>query len=111
MRRPAMRSSSPDEPAARLHQRPQVHMKQQELPPTLPSEPTPGKRDLVRAGTALLTVLLMATAILAGRIINPDGVLYIDTAQAFLDKGLSGALASYPWPFYPILIGLVSHLS
>ncbi|KAI5914798.1 hypothetical protein [Thauera sp. 2A1] len=86
-------------------------MKQQELPPTLPSEPTSGKRDLARAGAALLTVLLMATAILAGRIINPDGVLYIDTAQAFLDKGLSGALASYPWPFYPILIGLVSHLS
>ncbi len=40
--------------------------------------------------------------------INNDGVLYLQAAQAFLERGLYAALEVYSWPFYSVLIALVS---
>jgi hypothetical protein len=42
--------------------------------------------------------------------VNTDGVIYLNTAKAFLTGGFSGALNVYGWPFYSILIAWVSKL-
>jgi hypothetical protein len=42
--------------------------------------------------------------------VNTDGVIYLNAAQAFLDKGFAASLDVYNWPFYSILIALVSKL-
>ena len=38
---------------------------------------------------------------------NPDGVVYLLAAQAWLDDGYTAAAATYPLPIYPILIAWV----
>lgn len=42
---------------------------------------------------------------------NVDGILYLKTASAFLHGGLRAALTIYNWPFYSILIAVVSKLT
>lgn len=58
------------------------------------------------AATAVMVSMIIAAAM--GEIINRDGVIYVRTAQAFLDGGLAGAMPIYNWPAYPILFALVS---
>lgn len=41
---------------------------------------------------------------------DPDGVLYLNGAKAFLQQGLAGAMAVYAWPFYSILIAVTSSI-
>lgn len=57
---------------------------------------------------ALLAVcasLLMSwLSIRNNAVLSPDSLLYIFTAQTFLDEGLKAATESYPWPFLSILI-------
>lgn len=44
--------------------------------------------------------------------VNPDGILYLRTADTFLQHyNLSETFALYRWPFYPITIALLSHIS
>jgi hypothetical protein len=57
------------------------------------------------AGLGLLAVVL---GVLNGEVINRDGVLYIRTAQAFLDGGLDAAMQVYNWPAYPIFFALLA---
>ena len=45
------------------------------------------------------------------RTINSDGVLYLQTAQAYLQGGWSAAMHVYPWPFYSVLIAWVSQIA
>lgn len=42
---------------------------------------------------------------------NVDGILYLNMAEAFLTGGLSSASQLYDWPFFSILIGLLSKYS
>ena len=42
---------------------------------------------------------------------NPDGVVYLLAAQAWLDDGYGGAAAIYPLPVYSILIASVHAVS
>ncbi len=39
---------------------------------------------------------------------DPDGVLYLNAAQAFLQQGMAAGLAAYHWPFYSLLIAFVA---
>lgn len=62
----------------------------------------------VRIWAAGLVLLAAALGVLNGEVINRDGVLYIHTAQAFLDGGLKAAMQVYNWPAYSILFALIS---
>lgn len=44
-------------------------------------------------------------------LINLDGILYLKMAEAFITGGLSSASQLYDWPFFAILIGLISKYS
>jgi hypothetical protein len=44
-------------------------------------------------------------------LMNPDGVIYLLAAQAWLDNGYAAAAAAFPIPTYSILIGEVHQLS
>lgn len=43
--------------------------------------------------------------------INPDGILYVEVAQAYATDGFSAAMAMYDWPFFSALIGSWAQLS
>lgn len=63
------------------------------------------------ARLAVLASLLLSALALAGRgSLNDDGILYLLTAQAYIDGGLAAAAQAYPWPFHSALIGLLSRL-
>jgi len=42
---------------------------------------------------------------------NVDGIIYLNAATAFLQGGLHQAFSVYHWPFYPIVIALVSKIT
>ena len=54
------------------------------------------------AGLASLLLSLLAQQL--DPIINTDGVLYIETAGIFLERGFAAASDSYFWPYMSILI-------
>jgi len=55
-------------------------------------------------GAAIASLLISIIGYYYTGTINPDGVLYLKTAHAFINTGLSSALSFYNWPFYAILI-------
>ena len=57
---------------------------------------------------ALVSVVLSAWCIYIDDVINNDGVEYIRTAERLAVADWSGALSAYKWPFYPILMLVVS---
>ncbi|MBK8524401.1 MAG: hypothetical protein IPL58_09980 [Betaproteobacteria bacterium] len=73
--------------------------------------PTRLPRWLNPVATALAGSLLLSLVARLGSTINRDGMLYINTAQAFLDGGFAAAKASFAWPFLSIGIALVSKLT
>lgn len=42
---------------------------------------------------------------------NVDGILYLNTAKAFLTHGFKGAMDIYGWPFYSVSIAILSHVT
>ena len=62
----------------------------------------------IAAGLMLIAVLI---ATINPDPVNKDGIIYLNAAHAFVDKGLGASIAVYGWPFYPILIALVSQLT
>lgn len=58
-------------------------------------------------GSLLLSLIANRTS----ATLNRDGMLYVDTARNFLDAGLDSALATFNWPFLPILMACVSKLT
>ncbi|MDS4015031.1 MAG: hypothetical protein RKP46_11885 [Candidatus Accumulibacter sp.] len=60
--------------------------------------------------TVVLSFMLSLVARL-GSEVNRDGMLYIATAQAFLDGGFTAAKASFAWPFLSIAIALVAKIT
>jgi hypothetical protein len=65
----------------------------------------------IRLVVAFFSALLTIVAIATDDIINLDGVLYINMADAFLERGLSGAASIYNWPFYSISAAGISNLT
>jgi hypothetical protein len=64
----------------------------------------------------LWSIVILANIMLAflmlhdsTRVINPDGVLYLQTAQVYWKDGWNAAIHLYPWPFYSVLIAWVAH--
>lgn len=60
--------------------------------------------------TFFLSLLLSALAVNTATI-DRDGILYVHTAQAFLEGGFSQAHASFNWPFLPIFMALAAKLT
>jgi len=58
-----------------------------------------------------INLLLSYLMLLYNQPINSDGILYINTAKAFLAGGFHSAAATYNWPFYSILLANFSSLS
>jgi len=53
---------------------------------------------------ALVSLLWSALHLRFDPLLNPDAVVYLMTAQAWLDAGYAAAAAIFPLPFYPMLI-------
>lgn len=68
------------------------------------------RRDAEAAGFAL-SLMLSCWAYLADPLANPDGVLYLRAAQAYLAGGVEAAFGLFEWPFYPVAIGLLRQAS
>lgn len=61
--------------------------------------------------TILASIVLSAIARAHYQPFNVDGILYLQTASAFLQNGVHAAIAVYPWPFYSILVAITSLLT
>jgi hypothetical protein len=68
-------------------------------------------RDLPAILGAAGSLLLSAVAVARASAVNNDGARYLAAAEAWLHSGLEGALHIYPWPFYSVLVGVLSHLT
>lgn len=55
----------------------------------------------------VLSLALSAVKLASHSTINTDGILYLETAQLFVEQGLRAAFHQFDWSFFPILIGLV----
>lgn len=58
-------------------------------------------------GSLILSAIAIAFAVGPNR----DGMLYVDTAQIFLEHGWGAARANFDWPFLAVLIALASQFS
>lgn len=60
-------------------------------------------------GTIIASILISLLAWQTQNPVNPDGILYLRTANAFAEQHhLADAFAIYRWPFYSISIALLS---
>ena len=57
------------------------------------------------------SLLLSLAAILTNPTLNRDGILYVETAHNFLQGGFDAARRTFQWPFFPILMALVSKIT
>lgn len=60
---------------------------------------------------ALLSFSVSLSIILFDPTVNEDGVLYLITAEAYLDSGISAALNVYSWPFFPLLFATIHQVT
>ncbi len=67
-----------------------------------------GNLNAVRAMAACVVLISVFLGLLMGEVVNRDGILYISTAQAYLDGGFKAAMGQYNWPAYSILFALIS---
>jgi hypothetical protein len=65
----------------------------------------------VRILSALVVIITVTIGMSMGEVINRDGIVYVNAAQAFLDGGLGASLQVYNWPFYSIFFASVSTLT
>ncbi len=62
---------------------------------------------MISAGAAIVSIAFSIIHLLFDPLLNPDGVIYLLAAQAWLDEGYAAAAAIYPLPVYSILIAFV----
>jgi hypothetical protein len=60
--------------------------------------------------TFVASLLLSTIAVISGNL-NRDGMLYAETARAFIDGGLTAATQVFSWPFLSVLMGLLAQLT
>ena len=65
----------------------------------------------IRAFTALASLLLSVFAYYSNDIINNDGILYMNMAEAFLQGGLAETVKLFNWPFFSILVASIHQLT
>lgn len=56
------------------------------------------------SATFIASTLLSVIAIATGNL-NRDGMLYVETARAYMDGGILAATTVFSWPFFAILMG------
>ena len=72
---------------------------------------TPNDITKIRIFTALASILLSFIAVYFDDLINADGVLYINMADAFLKGGLEETAKLHNWPFFPIILAYLHKLT
>jgi hypothetical protein len=65
----------------------------------------------LRIIAAIISLLLSILAVITDDVINSDGVIYVEMAEAFLSGGLTSAANLYNWPFYSVLAALISQVT
>lgn len=60
---------------------------------------------------ALFSLPLSLWIIAFDPVINSDGVLYLFTAETYLQSGFGAALSEYPWPFFSVLIATIQQIT
>jgi hypothetical protein len=58
----------------------------------------------------LFSMLFSLTALLPNDPVNPDSMVYIRTAQAYLQHGIKAAFLAYNWPFFSIIAAWVAKI-
>ncbi|MBU4414345.1 MAG: hypothetical protein L6302_00690, partial [Desulfobacteraceae bacterium] len=67
--------------------------------------------NYLRSVAAALCLISLFIAVNTQRPINYDGILYLQTAEAFANNGWQEAMKHYNWPFYSIFIAWLSKLT
>ena len=67
--------------------------------------------NYIRPVAAILSLITLFIAVNTHNPINRDGILYLQTAEAFANSGWQEAMKHYTWPFYSILIAWLSKLT
>jgi hypothetical protein len=67
--------------------------------------------NYIRTIAAILSLITLFIAVNTKNPINNDGILYLQTAEAFANSGLQEAMKHYNWPFYSIFIAWLSKLT
>jgi len=67
--------------------------------------------NYIRPIAAILSLITLFIAVTTQNPINKDGILYLQTAEAFANSGLQEAMKHYKWPFYSIVIAWLSKLT
>ena len=71
----------------------------------------PEQFQRLRISVALLSLIFTILAIVTDDVLNVDGVLYVEMAEAFITHGLAGTANLYNWPFYSILAAFISQIT
>lgn len=58
-----------------------------------------------------VSLIISWLAVRNNYVLSPDSLLYIFTAQTFLNYGLQAAAESYSWPFFSILVAWIHKLT
>lgn len=66
---------------------------------------------MISAGAVIVSIGFSITHLVFDPLLNPDGVIYLLAAQAWLDEGYAAAAAIYPLPVYSILIAFLHSIS
>lgn len=79
----------------------------------MPTEPQPflNNSRLIIILSIFTSLMISWLYILGSHVLSPDSLLYIFTAQTFLDHGLQAAIASYPWPLLSLIIAGIHQLT
>ncbi|MDL1962974.1 MAG: hypothetical protein LWW98_01335 [Deltaproteobacteria bacterium] len=67
--------------------------------------------NYIRQIAAILSLITLFIAVNTQNPINNDGILYLQTADAFANNGWQEAMEYYNWPFYSILIAWLSQIA
>jgi len=59
----------------------------------------------------LISLFLSFINVMTDDLINGDGILYSEVADTLLKGDVKAAIAQFTWPFYPLLVGILSKLS
>jgi len=65
----------------------------------------------IRPIAAILSLITLFIAVNTQNPINNDGILYLQTAEAFVNSGWQKTMKHFNWPFYSILIAWLSQIA
>jgi hypothetical protein len=69
------------------------------------------KQTVLYLGAGLMSLVMTLLVLSYNQPINLDGMIYLNSATAFLNGGIKSAAAIFNWPLYSCLIAFVSKLT